>query len=70
MKSVAQYTKDMELIAVFKSMTAASLETGVPLKKICDVCKYDLGVRSAEGFNWSYYSSKPPKVLKNKMRLI
>jgi len=51
-KRVYQYSKDMEFIADFDSLTIASKETGYPIATIAFVCR---GIRKCpRGFNWSY----------------
>lgn len=51
-KSVAQYAKNGELIAIFKSLSEASEKTNCPISNISSCCK---GKRkSAKGFIWKF----------------
>lgn len=51
-KAVAQYTKDGELIAVYKSLSEAAEKTNCPVSNISSCCK---GKRkTAKGFIWKF----------------
>ena len=60
---VVQYTMDGEKVAEFRSLTEASVQTGIMRENIGKCCNHADGYLSAGGFRWEFFGTGIPPTM-------